>query len=292
MLNDRINQTLILENGRRLGYAEYGIPAGRPVFHFHGSGSSRLDHPSSENMLNDLNIHFISVDRPGHGLSDFQSNRRLLDWPNDISQLADHLGIHQFYVDGHSAGGPHALVCAYQLHERVIAGAVISSVAPMSRLNAYQGMPIMNQILARSSRQFPWITKLIRWIMRGMVMGDVEKASQHLMSSIPDTDKAILYTPQNVEIFVSAIREGFRLGSRGVAQDDILINQEWGFDLARVLPRIDIWHGEADVNVPIHAAKYMRDVLPNAQAFFLPGEGHFFVLTHWEAILSTLVNEK
>jgi hypothetical protein len=42
--------------------------------------------------------------------------------------------------------------------------------------------------------------------------------------------------------------KGFRHDSRGVAQDDILVNQEWGFDLESVKPRIDIWHGEADVN--------------------------------------------
>lgn len=291
MPNDRINQTITVEDSRCLGFAEYGAPAGRPVFHFHGSGSSRLDRPSLENMLIQMNIRFISVDRPGHGLSDFQPNRRLIDWPQDISQLADKLGIREFYVEGHSAGGPHALVCAHQLPEQVIAGAAISSVAPMSRPKAYEGMPLLNQILARSSRQCPWITKLIRRIMRSMIMGDVEKGARQLMSSIPDVDKAVLYSPQNVEIFVLAIREGFRLDSRGVAQDDILINQEWGFDLAEVKPRIDIWHGEADVNVPIQAAMFLRDVLPHTHATFLPGEGHFFLLNRWEEILSELVHE-
>jgi pimeloyl-ACP methyl ester carboxylesterase len=243
-------------------------------------------------MLTRLDIRFISVDRPGDGLSDFQPGRRIIDWPKDIVQLADHLGIGQFHVEGHSAGGPHALVCAHHLPERVIAGAALSSIAPMSRPDPYTGMPIMNQILARSSRQFPWITKIIRRMMRGMIMGDVEKATRQLMSSIPEADKATLHKPQNAEIFVAAVREGLRPGSRGVAQDDILINQEWGFDLAGVSPRIDIWHGEADVNVPIHAARYLYDALPNARANFLPGEGHFLIFNHWEEILSALVNGK
>ena len=292
MSTDRINQTLILKDGRCLGFAEFGAPTGRPVFHFHGSGSSRLERPSSASMLIQMGIRFITVDRPGHGLSDFQPNRRLIDWPQDIGQLADHLGIREFYVDGHSAGGPHALACAHQLPERIIAGAAISSVAPMSRPKAYEGMPLLNQILARSSRRCPWLTKLIRRIMRGMVMGDVEKATRRLMSSIPDTDKAVLYAPRNAEILVSSIREGFRHDSRGVAQDDILVNQEWGFDLESVKPRIDIWHGETDVNVPIHAGKYLRKVLPNTRTTFLPGEGHFFLLRRWEEVLSALVYEE
>ena len=292
MQNDKLNQTLLLKDGRHLGFAEYGKPMGCPVFHFHGSGGSRLDHPSSESILTRVNIRFISVDRPGNGLSDFQPHRRIIDWSKDIGQLADHLGINQFFVEGHSAGGPHVLACAHQLPERVIAGALISSAAPISRPNAYEGMPILNQVLARSARHFPWSTKIIRWMMRCMVMGDPEIASRRLMSSIPDADKVVLYSPQNAEIFVSALREGLRLGSRGVAQDDTLINQEWGFDLTYISPQIDIWHGQADVNVPIHAAQYLHAMLPQTRATFLPGEGHFFLFQRWEEILSALVYEK
>ena len=286
------NRTLILKDGRKLGFAEYGVPAGQPVFHFYGSGGSRLDHPPPEDILSRLNIRFISVDRPGNGLSDFQAGRRLIDWAKDIGQLADHLGIEQFYVDGHSAGGPHALACAHQLPERVIAGAAISSVAPMSRPGAYAGMPLFNQILARSACHIPLITQLIRWMMRNMIMGDFEKTSQQLMASIPDSDKTVLYHSQTAESFVRAVREGFRSGSRGVAQDDALINLDWGVDLACVRPRIDIWHGEADVNVPIGAAKYLRDMLPHTQATFFPGKGHFFIWKYWEEILSALVYER
>jgi pimeloyl-ACP methyl ester carboxylesterase len=243
-------------------------------------------------MLSQMGIRFITVDRPGHGLSDFQPDRRLSDWPGDIGQLADHLGIGEFHVSGHSAGGPHALACAHQLPGRVIAGAAISSVAPMGRPGAYRGMPLANQLLARCSRHYPWLTKLIRRMMRSMVMGDVEKATRRLMSSIPDADKALLYAPQHVEIMVSALREGFRQGSQAVAQDDVLVNREWGFDLEHVTPRIDIWHGEADVNVPVHAGWYLRDTLPNTRATFLPGEGHFFLLGRWEEVLSALVSEE
>ncbi len=38
-------QTLGLEDGRTLGYAEWGDPSGVPLVHFHGSSSSRLERP-------------------------------------------------------------------------------------------------------------------------------------------------------------------------------------------------------------------------------------------------------
>jgi pimeloyl-ACP methyl ester carboxylesterase len=262
---------------------------GHPVIFFQGSGSSRLDHPVPEGLLEDLDIYFISVDRPGLGLSDFKTQRRLLDWPRDVRQLADHLEINRFYVIGHSAGGPHVLACAYQLPDQVIAGSVVSCLAPMSRTGAYRGMPLSNQLLARSARWCPWGTKMIRRMMRSMVMGDPEKAARLLMSSIPECDKEVLYQSGNIEIMVSSLREGFRPGFDGVAFDDILLNQDWGFDLAEIKPRIDIWHGELDVNVPLHAGQYLHAHIPNSRATFLPGEGHFFLLKSWEQVLSVLV---
>jgi hypothetical protein len=63
------------------------------------------------------------------------------------------------------------------------------------------------------------------------------------------------YAPQNLQAFVQVVREAFRLGSRGSAADDVLLNCDWGFDLADVRPRIDIWHGDSDVNVPPHAVE-------------------------------------
>lgn len=137
MPTDRINQTVTLKDGSRLGFAEYGARTGRPVFHFHGSASSRFEHPSAESMLEQMGIRFISVDRSGHSLSDFQPQRRLVDWAGDVCLLADQMGIGEFYVEGYSAGGPHALACTHQLLEKVLAGAVYGCVAPMNRPGAY-----------------------------------------------------------------------------------------------------------------------------------------------------------
>jgi hypothetical protein len=64
---------VVLENGRKLAYAEYGDPQGKPVFHCHGSGGSRLERPppsddeSFNAYLRQLGVRWIGMDRPGHG---------------------------------------------------------------------------------------------------------------------------------------------------------------------------------------------------------------------------------
>ncbi|MBN1582757.1 MAG: alpha/beta hydrolase [Anaerolineae bacterium] len=76
-----------------------------------------------------------------------------------------------------------------------------------------------------------------------------------------------------------------------MAHDDMLINQDWGFDLAGIKPRIDIWHGDADVNVPVHAATYLREIIPHTRLTILPGAGHFCLFDRWQDVLATLVSE-
>src|SRR6476646_8243913 len=108
MLNRRLNQTFRLRDARRIGFAEYGPSEGEPMFYFHGWPSSRLEVKLVEEIFYEAGARIIAIDRPGYGLSDFQANRKLTDWPNDVAELADHLGLETFGIIGTSGGGPYA----------------------------------------------------------------------------------------------------------------------------------------------------------------------------------------
>src|SRR5215471_4610530 len=94
------NKVISLRDGRTLGYAEYGDPNGKPVFFFHGLPGSRLQRHPDESIATGLGARLITIDRPGYGLSDFQQARTLLDWPDDVTQLANSLRIDQFAAIG------------------------------------------------------------------------------------------------------------------------------------------------------------------------------------------------
>ncbi len=288
MSDDRKSQTLSLREGRRLGFAEFGSPGGRPVLHFHGSSSSRLERPPSESMLGEIDVRLIVVERPGYGLSDF-APRRILDWADDIRDLADHLGLDRFWVEGYSAGGPYALACASRMPGRVIAGALVSSAAPMGRPGAFDGLPLPNRLLAAAARWAPWLVGPIRRVMRRLMLEDVGTSIRRMMSGIPASDAAALRAPETARMFAEAVREGLRRGSEGVAYDDVLIHRPWGFDPTTVRCRIDLWQGDADVNVPPSAAGYLEARLPCARLTMLRGAGHFFIFERWRDILLALV---
>ncbi len=290
MTTDRAIQTIVLEDERRLGFAEYGDASGKAVFHFNGSGGSRLEHPQDLSILTDLGVRLISTDRPGHGISDPQPGRKLLDWPNDVGQLADHLGIEEFYLEGWSAGGPHALACAYEMPDRVLAGALVSGLAPPDRPNPYEGLPFAMKSLMVIGRNVPALVYLFRRMAHRMFQGDPEKVGDRFKSSFPPPDQKAIEESDSGVWLVENIQEGYRQGWDGPAQDDILINTSWGFKLQDIQPRIDVWQGEVDKNVPLNQGKYQDLMLPNSRLNVLPGQAHLSLLTHWREVLEALVN--
>lgn len=290
MTTNKAIQTIVLRDERRLGFAEYGDPSGKAVFHFNGSGGSRLEHPQDLSILTDLGVRLISTDRPGHGISDPQPGRKLLDWPEDVGQLADHLGIDSFHIEGWSAGGPHALACAYKMPDRILAGALISGLAPPDRPNPYEGLPFAMKTLMIIGRNVPSLVYLFRRMMRKNLQGDPDKMGDRLKSSFPPPDQKAIEESGSEDWLIENIQEGYSQGGDGPAQDDILINTSWGFKLQDIQARFDVWQGEVDKNVPLNQGVYQDKLLLNSRLTVLPGQAHLYLLTHWREVLEALVN--
>ncbi len=281
---------MILSDGRTLGYAVYGDPrATHTVLYFHGSGGSRLEHPSDLSVLSDLDVRFVATDRPGHGRSTPQPGRRLVDWAGDIAQLADHLGAERFGVLGWSAGGPHALACARYLPERVTAAGVVSGLGPFERPHPYDGMPLGVRVLNMVGRSSPTAVRLVRRLMHRMLTGDPATVARRLASSFPPVDRAVAMRAGVRDMLLASIREGYAQGGLGPADDDIVVNSPWGFELAEIKPRVDLWHGDLDRNVPLGQARYQHEMLPTSTLTVCAGQGHLVLLDAWRPILERLV---
>jgi pimeloyl-ACP methyl ester carboxylesterase len=91
---EKSEQTIKLNDGRNLGFAEYGDPTGKPIFEFHGNPSSRLGGVLFAEAACRRGIRVIGVDRPGIGLSDYKRGGKLLEWPDDVLEpVQAHSGI-------------------------------------------------------------------------------------------------------------------------------------------------------------------------------------------------------
>ena len=282
-----------LPDGRRLAYAEYGDPAGALVMHFHGSGGSRMEWPGDQSILKDIGVRFISMDRPGHGWSDPEPKRTLLDWPRDVEALAKHLCVESFYVEGWSAGGAYALACSYQLPSRVRACAILSGIGPYDRPDPLQGLSPEIAEWMRNAREMPEKVLPFRQRMADVLASRSSAAvGAMLAAGNAEDDRAVAARPDLQILMGTNIKEGYRQGPEGPAQDDVVINSPWGFRLEEIAAPIDVWQGEIDRNVPLTQGETQHRRLPNSTLRVLPNTAHLFPLVRWREILLTLLGPR
>lgn len=276
---DLTSLTITLDDGRRLSYAEYGDPDGSPVLYFHGSPGSRLEGALTHEAAVAHQLRIIAPERPGYGNSNFQRGRRFDDWPRDVAALTTALGIDRFAVVGLSGGGPHVVACALAMPERIVAAAIVSGAGPvdayiarsrsrLGRMLRRVGLPFGRAVIQLGIRILPWALR---------------RTTAERMST--SADRRVLARLDQRERFRTDLLEGLRPGARGAVQEFGLHLRPWPFDLRDVGITIHLWHGEADVIVPIDIGRYVAGHIPDCRAKFVAGEGHLLIVDHIDEIL-------
>jgi pimeloyl-ACP methyl ester carboxylesterase len=284
-----------LADKRILAYAEYGDPAGSPVFFFHGIPGSRIFRPPDE-ITAKMGVRLICIDRPGYGLSTFQPNRRILDWPQDVTALADHLGLEQFAVAGHSGGCPYVCACAHALPQRVSRAVILSGMGPAEAPHTLDNLMPANAAGLRFGRYIPWaLWYPLMWAFYREGRDHPEKLfpspeiGQGARGEGENPDNAVFAKfPGVLENCRASTSEAFRQGWRGHAWDGYLLVHPWGFRLDDIQIPVWLWHGAFDQDTSIHMGRYLAQTIPNCHATFCPGEGHLLLMNHWQEILSAL----
>ncbi len=278
----------LLRDGRRLGYAEYGVPNGRPVLFFHGLGTTRVICPPDEELARLHDVRLISVDRPGVGLSDPHPRRRLLDWPADVAQLADQLGIGRFSIVGWSGGGPYAAACAYLLPHRVRSIAMVSSPAPLAGEPAADYLRRFHRTAARAAGRTPWMIRLAMWHWGRPQRRDPVRFFEESLADMIDADRRVLTHPELRGRMIANSAELYRHGGRGMYHEALVLARRWGFSLDEIRVPVHIWHGEQDETVPVAMARYLARAIPGSRATFYADEGHHLLYRRWPQILAAL----
>lgn len=286
---DRDTCRLRLRDGRILAYSEHGDPDGYPVFFFHGNpGSRHMRHPD-ESIVERLGIRLIAPERPGYGLSTFQSRRRLLDFPRDIERLAEALNLDEFAVFGVSAGGPYVAACAYMLPE-VSRAAIVSGVTPLNRVDAYQGMNIKYRLAFQMAGRLP--NPVVFPAFRAHTQTAVNSPDSwfaEVETILSPADIAIINRPavrQQIKRFQA---EAVRQGVRGIVHEIKILTMDYGFRLDDIETDVDLWYWEDDVIVPPQMGVYMAEHIPMSVPHFFTGGGHFAIYDAWEMILTQLL---
>lgn len=289
MCQPRIDSVIRLSDQRRLAYAEYGEPHGAPVFLFHGLPGSRLSWGLIPNNPFPPHMRIVAPDRPGYGRSDANPDRTLLNWVDDVVELADALEIEKFAVLGVSGGGPGALACAWKTPGRLTSVGVVASPAPTDAPGVFEGMSKTNRFFMKLAWYFPWLSTLNVQLLASMIRRNPARYINTMKYKVHDIDKLVLTRPAIQDMLVKDFTEALRRGAEGMVSDmSANHGRPWGFPLGEIRVNVHFWFCELDRSVPPAMGRYLSKTVPDCKTTFVPDAGHLWVLVHLSEVLDAL----
>jgi len=238
-----------------------------------------------------LNIRVICPDRPGHGLSTFQHNRKLVDYPHDISQLAKFLSVARYNVLGQSGGGPYAVACAYGSPKTELLNVgVVAGIGPPAVLTLkHAGLYTMAALSA--VKWFPGVMRsLTNWYLRDDKR--IQKSIRRMSKYLTEEDRAEITGPDAESMIMAVLKAAYAQGPDGVIRDGHIYSSPWGFDLKDVQKEVQLCYGHKDDRTPPVFGRYYKAHLPRAELIEFEDASHFTIQRHDEKILRKLIGSE
>lgn len=285
-----VQDSLVLPDGRRLSYSAAGPRDGFPVVYLHGGIGSPVRFGSAlEGAIDALGIRYLMVNRPGFAGSDQHSGRRVVDFADDVRELADALQMARFAVVGVSAGGPYALACADVLRERVTAVALVGSLAPLLGPHAMSGMALRYRLPLAVLRRAPRLAARLVEAVVHELRRRPGLAARLIAAGAPDADRGTLSEAPAREAAVRNLLAATAGGAQPIVEDYLVCCRPWGFETSGVSTPVHLWHGMLDRLVPVEHALQLAISLPDCRTSLDPDEGHFFFRRRLLEVLGPLV---
>jgi pimeloyl-ACP methyl ester carboxylesterase len=279
-----------LHDGGAVAVAEYGDRNGAPIFFCHGWPSSRTMAELTHAAARELKLRIISPDRPGIRNSSLHPERKLLDWPPLLAELADKMGVGEFRMLGISGGAPYAFAAAWAMPERVRAIAAVSSAPPLAELADRTGL-----------------LRLYRWLLflyprhRELLRFSFHAARPFLSVKLPlrlrplllkllqPCDADVMRDVAAFEACFESQRQAWRASADGLMFDAEIYAQPWGFPLEEICVPVRLWHGKKDRSFHWRLARSLGARLPHCAEHLVDGEGHYSLpIRHMGEILGDL----
>lgn len=268
--------TVALSNGAVVALSEYGDPRGAPVFFCHGWPSSRTMAELAHDAARDLGMRIISPDRPGIRDSEFQPNRRLIDWPPLLNEVADRLGIERFRILAISGGAPYAYASAWMTPERVEKIAVVSGAPPLDDRADFDGLLSIHRRMLSLRASRPGLLKPLFYLARPFVAMRLPiRLRPLLLKFLQPCDANVLRESRAFEVCFESARQAWRSSANGVMADAEIYATPWGFPLEEVRVPITLWHGTKDRTFAPRLARTVATRLPNCEFHLIEGAGHY-----------------
>ena len=107
--------------------------------------------------------------------------------------------------------------------------------------------------------------------------------------AVSPADRVILERPEIAACLMAGLKEAFRQGGRGAADELMLLTRPWTFRLEEIRIPVRLWRSEADAVVPVGMGRYLAAAIPGCRAEFIPGAGHYLVFDRIGPFLDAMI---
>jgi pimeloyl-ACP methyl ester carboxylesterase len=238
-----------------------------------------------------LGVRIISPDRPGISDSAFVPDRRLVDWPDVVAALMDHLSIGEFRLLGVSGGAPYAYVTAWAMPERVAGVAVVSGAPPIAEMTDHKRLLTLYQWMLALHARHPTLLRGMFQVARPFaLLRPPMMIRPTMLKLLQPCDADVLRDTQAFDACFESARRAWRGSARGVMTDAELYAQPWGFPLEEISVPVRLWHGMKDRTFAYGLAEEVAARLPNARVHLVEGAGHYSLpVRHMHEVLADLL---
>jgi pimeloyl-ACP methyl ester carboxylesterase len=275
----RTDRTVDVPDGRRVGVAEFGAADGPAVVLLHRSpGSRRFDPDPAATAA--AGVRLICVDRPGYGATDPVATPTRAAAADDLEVVVEALGLEDVALVGWSGGGQFAVEAAAR--PRVRARSLTLLATPGPYYEVPWAMPpdlvaLCDRVPDDPAAGLVEVREAMAWFAQAPQAGALGDPSP--------ADAAAREEPGVADALVAMAQEGARQGVEGIAFDIVAGSLRDPFAFAAIDVPVDLFGGDADLNVGLEHLDWWAERLRGARRHVLPDTGHLLAVTHWAEIL-------
>lgn len=260
----RAYRAVAIAGGRILEVADTGPDRDRVLMFLHGTPGCAHHPRYLVAAARERGLRLVTFSRPGYASSSRLPGRSVADVAEDAAAVLDSIGAKRALVAGVSGGGPHALACAALRPDRFSAAVVLSGIAPFDGKDfdflAGMGQDNLDEYAAALAGEDQLRGLLVR-LADTMRSGTVQGMLDVMGASLPGADRAVL-TAEEGRDFLEGTQHALSGTVDGWVDDDLAFIKPWGFDASAIEVPTSVWHGTADILVPVAHGEWLTGRIP------------------------------